>query len=207
MKKIVFLVMTTEKNNQRIINIKSTWGKDVDVFFYSEHENLENNIIKVTNINHPEVKQCEVFKTIKNNLIDKYEWFFFSDDDTFVNVNLLLNKLNSFSLEKVHGQDIFGCYGDLHYPSGGAGFLISNKIISNFFDIHSNVSPHSDTTLGLFMRKKSIDIENCDLFKSQPPSFYKIDNDNVKNYISFHYINNFEHMNLLYNLCKKNMIS
>ena len=60
----------------------------------------------------------------------------------------------------------------------------------------------ADVTMGLSLRDNNIEIENFDLFKSQPPKYYNISEDEIKNYISFHYIKSYHEMNKLYQLCK-----
>lgn len=204
MKKILFLLLTTEKYKDRQTNILEGWSEGEDVYFYSEHEDLQNKVIKVCDNNDVEEKQVSVFKKIQELFYNDYEWFFFGDDDTFVNVNLLKKELNNLETDRVHGSDIFGCWGDLHYPSGGAGFLIHNNLISNFFESKVYNVNYSDVTFGLNMRDKNILIKNNKKFHSQNYKYYNIDMADVYKYITFHYINNIEEMKKLHEICQKN---
>lgn len=191
MNKIAFFLLTTEKYTDRQDNIINSWGKDVDLYFYSEHSDSSRNVLQVCDVNNVEVKQISIFNKIKNDY-QNYEWYFFGDDDTFVNVKKLTQDLDTFDINKVHGQDLgYGdsrCWGELHYPSGGAGFLINKKILYNFFDSKNYNVGWSDVTFGLNMLDKKIEIEHNSNFLSQHPSFYGISIDDCHKYYTFHYV-------------------
>lgn len=198
--------MSTEKYSDRQNSVLNTWGKGQDLFFYSEHENLNKQIIKVCDQNNVVFKQNLVFKKIEELFYNNYEWFFFGDDDTFVNVKLLLNELDNLDKNKVHGEDIFGCWKDLHFPSGGAGFLIHNQIIHKFFNSKSySEASAGDVTFGLNMRDNNVTIENNEKFHSHNYGFYSIPLEDVYKHITFHYVpfDEMEKMNLI---CQKNTI-
>lgn len=199
--------MSTENYTDRQTNILNTWGKNVDLFFYSENEHNENQVIKVCDENNVEIKQISVFKKIQSDFYNKYEWFFFGDDDTFVNTILLENEINNFDKTKVVGQDAFGCWKDLHYPSGGAGFLVSNEIVHNFFNSTNYQVGWGDVTFGLNMKDKNIDMVHNDKFFSQKFDHYGIDIKDANKYITFHYIKDLNEMLIMDNICKKNTIS
>lgn len=205
MKKIIFLLMTTEKYSERQDNIINSWGKGLDLYFYSEHSDDTRNVLKVCDENNVEIKQISVFKTLKEKFYNQSEWYFFGDDDTFVNVNLLLSELDNFDKNKVHGQDLglYKCYGDLHYPSGGAGFLIHNSIVHNFFDSISFNVNISDVSFGYNMRDKNIEISHSEKFLSQHPSFYSIDSEDINKYLTFHYVKSVSEMQLFNEICEK----
>lgn len=203
-RKILFLVLTTEGYKDRQDNIIKTWGKDVDLIFYSEHEDKDRNVLKVCDENSAEIKQCKILNFLEN-YEKKYDWYFFCDDDTFVNVNLLNNKIIDFTKNSVIGKNIRGCWPtniDLEYPSGGAGFLIHKSIISKFYNIKSYNTSWSDVSVGLKMKDENIEMNNSNLFMwfSYDREFVKL--ENVDKYITFHYINTFEKMNTLYEMCK-----
>jgi hypothetical protein len=203
MKKILFLLLSTESYTQRQDNVLNSWGKNEDLFFYSESENIDRNVIKVCDENDVEIKQISIFKKIEKEFYNNYEWYFFGDDDTFVNVKLLKNIIDTFDKTKVIGSDIFGCWKDLHYPSGGAGFLIHNNLIHNFFDSRNFHVNYSDVTFGLNMKEKNIDISNNDLFRSQRYDFYNIEQKDVFKYITFHYIHDIHEMEEMHKLCSE----
>jgi hypothetical protein len=184
MKKILYLLLTTKTYVDRQDNILNSWGKDKELFFYSENEDSVRNVIKVCDENNVEIKQVSIFETIRKNFHNKYDWFFFGDDDTFVNTLFLEKEL----------------------PSGGAGFLINNKIIHNFFDSKNYNVGAGDVTFGLNMREKNIEIENNELFSTQHYTYYGLDINSVYKYITFHYVKDFNDSLLMDNICKNKLI-
>ena len=42
------LISTTHKNQERILSVKNTWAKHMDHLYYSDHCDVDNNIIKVS---------------------------------------------------------------------------------------------------------------------------------------------------------------
>jgi hypothetical protein len=200
MKKILYVLLHGEVNKDRYDNVKDTWGINSDLLFYGDYENDNEEIIKVSenkSYRSNEEKHVNVFKYLSQNPKYDYEWFFFCDDDTFVNVNKLEELLPTFDVNYAHGQllrtdNIDGRKinnGLLQYLSGGAGYLIHcdllNKISNEIKDLNTG---YADVTLGLCLRDLNIPVLNSDLFKSQPPNFYNYSDELIKNYISFHYI-------------------
>ena len=92
MKKILYVILHGEVYKERYHNIKDTWGKDKDLLFYGDYEDIDKGIIKVSenkSYRSNEEKHINVLKYFNENSNYNYEWFFFCDDDTFVNVNKL----------------------------------------------------------------------------------------------------------------------
>jgi hypothetical protein len=204
MKKILYLLLTTEKYKNRQENILSSWGKEVDLFFYSEHSDIERKVIKVCNENNVEIKQISIFKKIEESFFNQYEWFFFGDDDTFVNTKLMEKEIDTFEKDKVHGYVIYAYSGSLSYPSGGGGFLISNDLIRYFFDSKNYDVGYGDMTFGLNAREKNIAIKSNDKFNGQHPSFYNISIKDCYKYLTFHYLKKKEELIDMDIICKKN---
>jgi hypothetical protein len=207
MKKIIYFLLTTQKYTDRQENILNSWGNNVDLFFYSEHEDPTRKVLKVCNENNVEIKQISIFKFIKENFYNNYEWYFFGDDDTFVNTKYLNLVLDNLNHECVHGSDIFGCWGDLHYPSGGAGFLIHNSIINNFFDSKNFNVCCGDVSFGLNMKEKNIRIENNEKFLSQHLDYYKIPHQKANEYLTFHYVKLINELKYFQDICQKSTIT
>jgi len=207
MKKILYVLLHGSMNPDRYDNVKETWGKNVDCLFYSDHEDLEKNIIKVSNRNDyhsNEEKHVNAIHYVSEN-IKNYEWFFFCDDDTFVNTKKLENLLDTFEIDSIHGSLLNEGHwpGDrtLDFCSGGAGYLIHHKLLET---IHSNLrilnTGCSDVTLGICLRNLGIKSMDHLYFRSQPPSFFNVPINETKNYITFHYIKTKHEMeNLLMN--------
>lgn len=162
---IKFIVITCEKyHNTRVESIRKTWGKNKDIIFLSDI-NLGDDIIGYEylpkgyeNIHY---KYSEFFK--KNNDFSK-EWYFFTDDDTFVNYNNVVKLLKTFKSEdslcighygrlNKDGKDMDGhqtgfpihtikgekTYLPIDYPSGGAGFILSKKSLRLIHDYLHNL--------------------------------------------------------------------
>ena len=71
MKKILYVILHGSINKERFYNIKETWGSNVDTLFYSDYEELDKNIIKVSNRNDyhsNEEKHINVLKFVNNNI-------------------------------------------------------------------------------------------------------------------------------------------
>ena len=164
-----------------------SWGGDQDIFFYSEYDDPSFKVIKVCDENDVVKKQISVFNKIKNNFYGQYEWFFFGDDDTFVNTNLLIKNLDRYDRNYLHGVDMGGNWGDLTYPSGGAGFLINNKIIHNFFELDVPNVPHSDVAIGFLMRQKNIQLVSNGRFCYNTPEHHKIQKKDVWKFFKIYF--------------------
>lgn len=203
--KILYLILHTKKYETNYYNVINTWAKDVDFLFYSDHEDKEKNIIKVSSRDDYHSNEEKFVNVIKQLPIEylKYDWFFFCDNDTYVNTKLLNNSVVNFNIDFIYGQEIHTWTPDLSlgYFSGGAGYLVSNKILRHMIDNLKNYNTgFSDVTFGLYIREHNIQKLPSDLFKSQPPEYYYINLEDTKNYISFHYIKTFEMMNKLYQI-------
>jgi hypothetical protein len=192
-------------DKERAENIKKTWGDNVDLLFYGDIKDIDNDMFKVTDrtdYNSNEEKFCNMFNII-NTYYGNYEWFFFCDNDTFVNTKLLFEKIDEFDENYIYGQVINTWPQDktLHYLSGGAGFLISGKLIDTLNkDIEILGTNYSDVTFGKYIRENNLKMKHSELFKSQLPEYYNI--ENIKDYITFHYVKTYDKMLELQNICK-----
>lgn len=192
-------------NPQRYINVTETWGKNVDFFFYSDHEDFDKKIIKVsdrTDYQSNEEKHINIIQYVADN-IKGYDWYFFCDDDTFVNTKKLESFVIDLDKSCVHGSLLPGTWPNdrsLNYCSGGAGYLLHSDIIKLIRpNVRSFSSGFADVSLGLILREMNIESINYPFFNSQPPEHYKIPIENVKDYITFHYMKSFDEMNMLFN--------
>jgi hypothetical protein len=207
MKKILYVILHTCTRPDRHDGIVSSWGQDVDYIFYADCDNKEKNIIKVSNdstYTSNEPKHVNVLKyLVENNY--PYEWFFFCDDDTFVNTKNLKKNLDLFDINKITGSLLEGTWREdpkLNYCSGGAGYLIHNTTLEKIGKtIELENTGYSDVTLGIWALKLGIHFENDDRFKSQSPEVLKIDKSLIKDIFSFHYITS-ERMCEFYDIVK-----
>lgn len=161
MKKILYVILHGESNKQRYFNVKDTWGANSDLLFYGDYNDKLEDVIKVSDdksYNSNEEKHVNVFKYLSQNPEYNYEWFFFCDDDTFVNVNKLENLLYSFNINSVHGQlimtNIVDGYDNLEYLSGGAGYLIHHNLLNKISNKIKIINTgYADVTLGVCLKK------------------------------------------------------
>lgn len=214
---VICFVNTTRKHTDRIENIQKTWFHKIDTVFYSDHEDLENNILKVSNRDDyasGEEKQINVLNRLKNltdeddnSLLDLYKWFFFVDDDTFVNVDNLREHLKFFNEDIVYGS-IFDSVKDSEnpvykngvipkestFPSGGAGFLVSSKVVRYIGEFKNYNTCCGDVSVGLNFFFNKVEQHNVEFFNSQNPEFYGHGEKEIEKSITYHYIKTLKEM-------------
>jgi hypothetical protein len=205
MKKILYVILHGSVYSERKHHIKSTWGKNSDCLFYSDYEDIDLNVIKISDrsdYHSNEEKHINIINKL-NKELPEYEWFFFCDDDTFVNTEKLNDNLDHFDIDSVHGS-VIQCWShdkNLKYCSGGAGYLIHRTLLKKITNIPILNTGYSDVTLGIYLRENNITSTNHSYFNSRDPKFYNVKDDELKQFISFHYIKTKEdHEHILKNL-------
>jgi hypothetical protein len=201
---ILYAVLHGQSSSNRYENIIETWGKNKNIIFYSDHEDLDKNIYKVSN----RTDYASAEEKHLNSLIlltekfSSYDWFFFCDDDTFVNTEKLESTI--FDEKYIHGYVITGQWPHdttLPFCSGGAGYLIHKKnLLKMVENIYVPNTGTSDVSFGYIAKKSNLEFLNNNKFRSQHPSFFNIKDNEIKNYITFHYIKTKEHQIQLTNL-------
>lgn len=212
------LILTTQHYLNHINAVKNTWGKHIDHIFYSDHEDLNNHIIKVSEdstYHSNEEKQINVLNAVKNLyfnnqlILDSYKWILLADDDTFVNYKLVYEMLKSFDEDKVYGfilnrnTDVGNPIFNNHkipeffsYIAGGTGCFISAKTIKSMHEFKNYRLGYSDVSLGFNFLEKNIELKNIDnCCRWCNVKSYK----NISDIYSFHYINETD-MKFLYDL-------
>jgi len=151
--KIKFVILTCEKyHDNRVESIRKTWGKNQDIWFLSDF-NQGDDIIGFDYLQRGyENIWMKYSEFLKNLSSIEHDWYFFTDDDTFVNIdniNQLLKNYNSSDAICIghvgalnsNGTDMDGNFTGfpmqtiigkdtnlpLYYVSGGAGFILSKK--------------------------------------------------------------------------------
>lgn len=152
MKDIQFVILTCDKYIETRVNtIKNTWGKDNDIVFLTDSNLNINNFIGYDTPKNYDGIYFKYLNFFKNYDFTKKNYYFFTDDDTFVNLkNLekleLQDKNLSFAICRLlclnpDGTDLWGnqtgtnvsiIKGDnvnlpLYYPSGGLWIYIITK--------------------------------------------------------------------------------
>jgi hypothetical protein len=188
----------------RIKTIKETWGKHwIDLVFYTDF-NEGNDVIKCTD--DPSYKGCEEkavnrLKQIKEK--NTYDWYFFVDDDTFVNIPNMLSFIKTLNSKYAYGYSTTGCLG---YPffQGGAGFFISNECFNRILpeSIYIRGTGFSDTVTCQILTENNISLMfNNDLLNREETNNFL--SDRFKNAITFHTIKTknkmLEYYNNVYN--------
>jgi hypothetical protein len=137
--------------NSRIRTIESTWAKDTNHIFLVDTNVNEKNIIGYNTPKNYEGIQDKYREFFKCYDFSKYDYYFFTDDDTFVNIENF-NKINIDNPDKAFGigsvihllkksiennQEVDPWYISrisgintglpLSYFSGGSGFILSKE--------------------------------------------------------------------------------
>jgi hypothetical protein len=207
MKSLLCVILHGSMHADRYENVMTTWGQNVPCLFYSDHDDAEKSIIKVserTDYHSNEDKFVNVFQHIPEDK-QTFDWYLFCDNDTFVNTSLLQATLEEFDEEKIYGQEIFTWPNDpsLGYPSGGGGILMSQKRLKHAIEhFHTYNVGYSDVSFGIYLREFNIELVNDKRFRSQPPEHYFIKIGDAPTYFTFHYITDLASMIKLYNRCR-----
>lgn len=210
------LIMTTHHNFNRIDSIKNTWGKHINHLFYGDYEDLNKNIIKVSNddtYHSNEEKQINclnIFKKSYVSILDSYEWILLSDDDTFINYKLIFQMMKDFDEDKIYGYVLNNTTDsdnpirkninipfNFSYIAGGNGCFISTKLIKKINLFKNYKLGYSDISLGFNFIHNNIKlhhVDNCCRYYSKLDSLY-----DMSNLYSVHYVTNDDSMMSLYN--------
>lgn len=150
LKNFLFVILSTDKYiDDRVESIKQTWSKNLNKVFLVDKKINENDLLGYglpQIYDSIQLKYINFFKTYNFNL---FEYYFFSDDDTFVNLKnvskfqlpnsdicfcigrkLLLNQDATDMFGRNTGYPMYKISGDntklpLYHPSGGSGFILS----------------------------------------------------------------------------------
>lgn len=204
MNDILFCLDHTQIYRYRYDLVLSTWGQDVPIQFYSDYQ--ADNVIQVsedTSFHSGEEKHVNFINHLLATEL-KYNWYFFCDDDTFVNTKLLLSILPKFASDKAYGQIIY-CWSedwDLGYFSGGAGWLINKELLITMKPVINHKTFHSDVCLGIHMKNLGIPMVHDERFRGQLPEFYSIPESDIIKFITFHNAKMHCDMQRLYAICQ-----
>lgn len=208
--KILYCILHGSVHAHRYENVIRSWAKNESYVFYSDTEEPDKNIIKVTNrtdYHANEEKNVNAFRRLTSDEnFSGYDFYFFCDNDTFVNTKNLEKFLSNKNInkDKLYGLKANSWPPDktLWYCGGGAGYIVSNYLLFHFFNKCKNYNTGwSDVSVGLFSRENGIDIIHCDKLHSFPPgNKYNKNDRNIQEQISFHYIKTLKEMLELQNL-------
>jgi hypothetical protein len=212
MTNILYCIIHTQKQSDRYDNIVKTWAQNNDFIFYSDHEDIENKVVKASNrsdYSSGEEKQINMINILANSeQYSRYNWYFFCDNDTFVNTQNMSKLLQGCDPDKIHGLVASSWPNDplLNYCGGGAGILVSNKLLIDKMhnNVHTYNTGYGDVALGLSVRNLGIELQHQPTFHSFPPTYYNYTEEDVKKQTTFHYIKDSFLMQGLYENTKSN---
>lgn len=221
MNDVICVVMTTEQYNDRIERIENTWAKDIPTVFYSDHQDTDRKIVKVSDLKEycdTEEKNINIINMIRDgyeNILNDYEWICFCDDDTFINSRVVYEEINYLNKLCLHGNltdrlsnpsnPIYikpGIPLDLKYLCGGAGFFISTNLLKLSGNFKNYNTGFGDVGVGMNCYYKKIPVINNELFCSNTPAIHKHSDNIIKTKLSYHYIKTDDEMKYLYSLTK-----
>jgi hypothetical protein len=214
----VFITVLTTYNykEKRQKYLENTWLLDVENYIFASDKDEGKNLklSERTDYQSAEQKQINSIPFLFG-LSRKFKYYMFVDDDTFVNVDNLLNFLNSQEIKTAgrilskttdSGNGIFRHFPSLEYYSGGAGFLFDRQILEKIFYSMSyyQETPWGDVSLGLIMQKAGIKVEDySNLFHSFSPKTLNHGKEKIIESITYHYVDP-QTMEDLYSLTRDN---
>lgn len=175
--KYKIILKTSHKLESRIKLCLKYWLKDQDVLCATD-KIIDLDIPQISASNKDthgvssEEKTVFMFNYIKNNpsLFNEYDWFMFIDDDAILNTKMLNFILPALDKDVIYGINMKGAYPkdlSLVYPSGGGGYLVSNKLIKNNPHMINHLYFHEDVSVGRYMRDNNILLGNKVLINGQ----------------------------------------
>jgi len=211
--KILFLIISCENHiNTRQNWLKNTWLNNLDYAFLSDIDSADN--VCVTRAKgHISGEEKQIMGIDYANKSNNYDWYFFCDDDTYVNTKNLIshigcldNSCNSCGLvfsEETHPDNPIWPYVEKghRYYSGGSGFALRKDLINR---INSKIdipkTNYGDVTLGYYLKGEKLYSSNR--FNQNNYLHLKHDLHQIKHNISYHYMNE-KMMKEINSICKE----
>jgi len=201
-------ILTTHKNKNRQKTILDTWLKERNNYiFYTDKNTGVGNQVEVdpddTYYSNGKKNLAELLRVYRTEHYKNVDWMLFCDDDTYVNLSKLEEMLHTLNQSKMYGSLLKGTWPPdtgLEYLSGGAGYLLSSKLIEDKGVPQLDYlikSYYSDVCVGLWARDNDIEMVDVKGFYSQDPSFYNLTDEDIKQSYTFHYIKKHEDVHRL----------
>ena len=201
-KQLLYVIMSSSIFKERVDTLKKTWCKNIDYVIYSDHEDVFENIIKVSDRKDYHSNEEKHINMI-NSLSNLYDWYFFCDDDTFVNTKMTDEILKFADKNYVYGNIINQINNpdnpifikemipkEFVYLEGGAGYLINQFTINKIKPFINYNTGYADVSFGLNLYYNNVKIKDISLI-----------NQAIK--LSCHFMKTFEQMNQMYNHVNK----
>ena len=202
----------------RVKSIQNTWGKLIDTIFLTDSENSQKDIIGYNTPKNYDGIQDKYLNFFEKFNFEKYDYYFFVDDDTFINIEnlkslkipssednfayirrLVLNpdgtdkdgNYTGYPMDKLRGHNI---QLPLTHPSGGAGYILSKKTtleIKKYLEFakdDTSLSGHSDVTLGFWLRNVGSNLIFSEDLWWEKPKECEPFGFNEKTFLTLHYV-------------------
>lgn len=217
--KTLFIVLTCDMYlDSRVHAIQNTWGKIANVIFLTDTESTDKEILGYNTTKNYDGIQEKYLNLFTKYNFDNYDYYFFVDDDTFVNLTnfsklelpspndnfsfmrkLVLNPDGTDKDGNQTGYPLFKIKGHnsnlpLIHPSGGAGYIVSQKtckLIQNYLKEIGSLAPssgHGDVTLGFWIRNVNSHIIFSDILWWEKPEVCIEYGFDYKTFLTIHYI-------------------
>lgn len=192
MKTLFCVLSTAAYKNTRQKTLRETW-LDGQEFFFASDEDCDSSVRLSfrSDYRSAEDKQVNALKYISENRRG-YDRVFFCDDDTFVNVRNIGDRVNCglvLSKESDPLNPLFRKMPDFSYYSGGAGFILDMGTVVSLSRLVPNFkSGFGDVTLGVLMKHLGAEVNNDPLFFKDSPEKFGHDDDTIRRAVSYHYV-------------------
>jgi hypothetical protein len=209
--KICYIVLTCEKYiPTRVQWQNATFFKTVDVkdIYFLSCRNSGENIYGWNTGDYYEACPIKYMCFFRNMLID-YDWYVFIDDDTFINTKNIKTFLELYDASIPYYMGIINY---TQYPfktcSGGAGFVVSKnlyheivKFVRSKPDNELYYNYNGDVTVGYWV--SIINEKNKQVNYLENKQFHTdkhVKEEELENFISFHYLKSIEDYEYYYSL-------
>ncbi len=192
--KILYVILSCDKyKDTRQKWQRETWIKDALAFAY-----LNDPIGEETYKNAP-LKYVEFFMTFSDT--DNFDWFFFCDDDTYVNTDKLEIELPFLSTMVKEGRPTMIGFKGGEFPiynlkiawcSGGAGIALNREAVKNI-QTHLRNTPHplvtdeTDISLAIWATMGNKELVVIDNKRFSPFNPLDAAREGLKDCITYHY--------------------
>ncbi|KAM4796043.1 glycoprotein-N-acetylgalactosamine 3-beta-galactosyltransferase 1-like [Rhinophrynus dorsalis] len=187
--RVLCWIMTAPANlEKKAIHVKYSWARHCNVaLFMSSSTNEHFPAIGLgTKEGRDQLywKTIRAFQYIHQHYLNKADWFYKADDDTYAVVDNLRWLLSNYSADQpIYFGKRFAPFAKQGFMSGGAGYVLSKKAVQLYVEAFrtgacNHTSSLEDVALGQCMEKLGViagdsrDTEKRETFHPYPPEFH-----------------------------------
>jgi len=222
MKILVSIISCAHHRGNRLRVCLDTWGKDIDDLIIFSGESGEENkpddggvckIIKASNSDDYNSNVAKIMFALKHLQTNEgvYDWYFFLDDDSYLNYKNLVLELKGHSPEDcfIMGRELneehktWKQEPELRYCSGGAGIVMNRLTLEKLKfpdDPSANGMHFGDVAVGRVARDSGVTIKHNGLFHGNASKILGHDDKTIRKQITYHKLATSESMNELHNI-------